>query len=317
MTELEQLKQVYKDGFADDSDAYVDYFFSVIKKQNRFYLLENNRIISAAYVNPKNAILFGKMQKIAYLSAVSTLTEFRGQKKIAKVMSIVINKLYSRGYIFAALNPFDCCYYKQYGFRDVSFFSKIVASGNKKFDIRLVTKKDADIMAALEQAMFNKFDNYLTGSKKRVCAQFDEFAADGVNAYIISENAVPIAYFFDEGQEINCFATSDIRSFMECSAIAGKTVSNFFVKGESYVQMRIINAYKCLKEYDYSKTENMIKTVKITDNIISTNNICVKIVVKDGKATIDKADSGDFTVDIGMLTEKVFQKSQNLFVDKY
>ncbi len=118
---LTELKELYRDGFPEDGEGDVDGFFARVKTENAVYLTENGKIISAGYVMDKPAVLFGQKTRIPYLSALSTLSAYRGQGKLKAVINGLFDKLYRRGDFACVLYPFNHDYYKRFGFCTVSF----------------------------------------------------------------------------------------------------------------------------------------------------------------------------------------------------
>jgi predicted acetyltransferase len=118
---LNELKELYRDGFPEDNDGDVAAFFARVKPDCAAYVERDGRIVSAGYIMDKPAKLFGQVTKLPYLSALSTRTGCRGKGEIRAVIAMLFNRLYRRGDFVCALYPFSYGYYTRFGFCDISF----------------------------------------------------------------------------------------------------------------------------------------------------------------------------------------------------
>jgi len=241
---LSQLKALYREGFPEDNETAVEWFFSRMKDENIAYRIENGKIISAGYIIEKPAMLFGKKTILPFLTALATRKEYRGQGKIKLILDELFSRLRGRGHNFCALYPFNHEYYKRFGFCDVSFCADKTIGGGEVFKETLYsepTEKLLSELVRLETAFRKGFDNYLIFGKEEITAKFREFALDGVPLRAYSDESGIFAYCFAHNNKIYHYATSDVDKFSKCEQLKGHTYYDFRRTVRPFVQGYILH----------------------------------------------------------------------------
>ena len=328
---LEQLKNLYRTGFPEDSESVVSAFFSRVVPENAAYVLADGKICSAGYIMEKPSVVFGKKEVLPYLSALSTHTHYRGQRKIKTVISELLSRLFERGAYVCALYPFDHFFYKRYGFSNVSFCAEKIIAGRENY-AETVYMPDTEIPTALlkkivqlETAFKNGFDNYLIFGEQEVVGKIKEFFLEGLPLRIYSDENGVFAYCFTQNRRIYHYATSDLKKFASCKCLAEYTYFDFCTSATPYLQARIVNAKRALCAAPYAVDFNKTVRLHIMDGLMQENNITVEIKVKNGKAEVTTVDGiFDLTLDISELTTlllegdgNMIKKQKNLFTDQY
>lgn len=322
---INQLKQIYKDGF-DDSDAFVDFFFAnLIKEENIITHSENEKLISAGYIVEKPAVMFGKETDLAYLSALSTLKEYRGQGKIRHIIEPALNTLFLRGHTFAMLHPFNYDYYKRYSFENVSYCSDGEIKGGTQYLTRKIKPDDTGIVLNIYSKMTQNFDNRLNFDTNAVKLKIAEFASDNIDGIILSdENNVDFAFAFIENGFLSFYACADFDKLIQAENLKGSKFYNYSENERPFLQGRIINAEKALLSYPYDKNLKVKLKIGIIDKEIKDNNINREISIENGTVLCEPVKNAETVFSIQKLTEIMFngdnflfKKPKNCFVDKY
>lgn len=121
---IEELKNLYKLSF-DDSDAYVEHFFSTqVNAKNTVFVPEGEKVASALYLIDRKLFICGKKFFAPFVVAAATLPEYRRQGKMEKVMALAFEKLRAKGVGFTALYPSVKSYYERFGFTTFTFTNK-------------------------------------------------------------------------------------------------------------------------------------------------------------------------------------------------
>lgn len=146
--QVKELRQLWKDTFGD-SDDFLDTFFKTAFSFNRCMCATlNNKIVAALYWFDCEL----DQKEIAYIYAVATAKEHRGQGLCHKLMEFTHNHLKENGYAGAILSPaekslFDfyermryqtCAYNKELHFAEDTLF----AFEHKDIHLRKITKNE-------------------------------------------------------------------------------------------------------------------------------------------------------------------------------
>lgn len=105
-SDLPQLQALWQQAFPQDSPAFAQRFFSLLfRRTNCFVAKEQGRILSVAYAIPYTARLDNEPHRVAYLYAVATQAEHRGQGIFAALHRHLCRELTQRGYEMLFLIP--------------------------------------------------------------------------------------------------------------------------------------------------------------------------------------------------------------------
>ncbi|MCL2061445.1 MAG: GNAT family N-acetyltransferase [Firmicutes bacterium] len=239
---LHQLKQLYREGFPEDNEQAVEWFFSRVTEENTAFIEADNQIVSAGYIIEKPARLFGKDTVLPFLSALSTRREYRRQGKIQAVLEELFARLIRRGHSFCALHPFNYTFYKRFGFFDVSFCAEKSIAGGQAYSETVFAVHDnlpAEVLSRLvqiEKAFTAGFDNYLIFGEKEILAKRAEFAFDTIPLRVFSDSNGIFAYCFAYNGKIEHYATSDREKFERCEPLKGLTYYDFTQNTRPFAQ---------------------------------------------------------------------------------
>ncbi len=316
--DVKELKNVYKSGFPDDTDGYVDFFFDrYVAPENIVAYSENGKIISAGYIIEKPAEIFGKRTVFPYVTALSTLPEYRGYGKIKFVLSKAFDIMRSRGYSFFGLHPFDYKYYKRFGLENISYACHSTVSGGENYEVRSCKESDFATVSDIYHNMSSRFGNKLLLTKDTFMLKAGEYAADGIECKLLFDNGKCFAFAFVDKGNIDFYATTDMRRFSRAECFKNLSYCDFYESDEPYLQGRVIDAKKAAFEYFSANPPENEVCFAVKDGLIAENNICISVKSENRNIVIKDCKYAENTYDIGEFTRKIFCKAANFFPDKY
>jgi len=141
----QKLIDLYIDGFPEDSQNYVDYFFAnkysaenVIWKEELdcggwktgagLGAYSGGNIVALLHLIYKRMNIGGRVFDCPYIVAASTNSAYRRQGHMADVMAESLRECFRRGDFISALNPFDYRFYAKYGYVAFCYGSEILLS---------------------------------------------------------------------------------------------------------------------------------------------------------------------------------------------
>lgn len=113
-------KTLYCEAFPEDSEGFVEYYYSYITKDNRILVLEQERTIcSMLHLNPYRLSVNGTAVDAYYYVAVATKASCRHQGMMRSLISKSLKDIHREGHAFAYLMPADRAIYEPFDFRIV------------------------------------------------------------------------------------------------------------------------------------------------------------------------------------------------------
>ena len=111
---------LYREAFPEDKDAFVDYYYSYVTKDNRILVLEQEgEIASMLHLNPYKLSVNGTEVNAYYYVAVATKAECRHQGMMRKMLTKSLNDIHEEGHPFTYLMPANRAIYEPFDFRIV------------------------------------------------------------------------------------------------------------------------------------------------------------------------------------------------------
>ena len=99
-------KPLYKEAFFEDSDNFVEYYYSEKTKDNRILAdIEGTSIRSMIMLNPYTISVFGKKYGLDYIVAVATKKEYKRQGYMRRLLDKVLIDMNSEKVPFTYLIP--------------------------------------------------------------------------------------------------------------------------------------------------------------------------------------------------------------------
>ena len=111
---------LYRAAFPEDKDAFVEYYYSYVTKDNRILVLEQEgEISSMLHLNPYRLSVNGVEVDAYYYVAVATKAECRHQGMMRKLLVKSLNDIHEEGHPFTYLMPANRAIYEPFDFRIV------------------------------------------------------------------------------------------------------------------------------------------------------------------------------------------------------
>ena len=115
--EKDKSRPLYEDAFFEDSEEFVDYYYSEKCKDNQILVMEDyDRVVSMIHLNPFTVSMYGQEAKVNYVVAVATDEEYRKQGYMRQLMERVFHDMYEAEMPFTFLTPASPDYYYSCGF---------------------------------------------------------------------------------------------------------------------------------------------------------------------------------------------------------
>ena len=111
---------LYREAFPEDKDAFVNYYYSYVTKDNRILVLEQEeQICSMLHLNPYRLSVNGTAVDAYYYVAVATKENCRHQGMMRKLLTKSLKDIYGEGHPFTYLMPANRAIYEPFDFRIV------------------------------------------------------------------------------------------------------------------------------------------------------------------------------------------------------
>jgi len=269
----EKLKNLHMQAFEEDN-RYIDYFFeNKYKKENCFFLRENDDIATVLYMLYKKMHYRTFKIKCAFFSGIATDVKYRNKGYCKKNIICALEYLHKNNIPFAFLRPFDFEFYAKLGFATVSRFPGMFCRDGHY--LSEIGPSDAKMLAVFYKKYCQRAA-FLHRSEDDFKHLLKEQQAYGGKSYAVYKDNRLRGYALYENGKCN----------------------EYLVDGQLYEDFgmgRIVNLKKAVetmasKKYDYSVNIN------VTDNLLACNNLSLNITCKDKKiAVCEIAHSGDYT----------------------
>lgn len=179
--EREACRGLFKEGFPEDSDEYVEWFLD-----NKDYTVALNEEHTAVlYLVPKRIRMHGKELDVTYIVAFSATKSVRGTGVAEDVMYEAIYHERAKGTPFIFLSPFNYEYYLQYGFVNID---RILTSMDKPDYERVkITDcvKGGEIMQKVRSNVGEKYDIAQIADVDEMTKRFNEEITGGAEFYAL------------------------------------------------------------------------------------------------------------------------------------
>lgn len=115
--ENKKTRELYEEVFYEDSQGFVDFYYSEKIKDNKIYVVEEDgQICAMLHLNPYTIMFMGKECKSYYIVAVATKKEYRKRGYMRCLLSKALLDMYEEGIIFTYLMPAAEAIYVPYDF---------------------------------------------------------------------------------------------------------------------------------------------------------------------------------------------------------
>ena len=158
-------EKLYRHAFPEDKDAFVNYYYSYVTKDNKILVLEQeNEICSMLHLNPYRLSVNGTAVDAYYYVAVATMADCRHQGMMRKLLVKSLNDIHREGHPFTYLMPANRAIYEPFDFR--------IVYEQKKVELPIEPEEANAKMAELFDVYTLRDDWYVEKmlEEERVCA---------------------------------------------------------------------------------------------------------------------------------------------------
>lgn len=127
-----RTRRLWEKIFTEDTQEFLDYYYSVKTNDNEIYVMEDNgEIVSMLHLNPYQMRVKDKIFKTHYIVAVATDERYRHQGLMRQLLNHTMQIMTERGEPFTFLMPANEAIYKPFGFKFVYEQKREKVSGKK------------------------------------------------------------------------------------------------------------------------------------------------------------------------------------------
>ena len=158
-------EELYRAAFPEDKDAFVEYYYSYVIKDNKILVLEqDDKICSMLHLNPYCQSVQGTVVDAYYYVAVATREDYRHRGMMRKLLMKSLNDIHVEGHPYTYLMPANRAIYEPFDFR--------IVYEQKKVELPLDPQKANEKMAEMFDIYTLRDDWYVEKmlEEERVCA---------------------------------------------------------------------------------------------------------------------------------------------------
>lgn len=314
MYDVNQLKTLYKSGFPEDSDEFVDFFFAEYSDLNKVVAkVVDGEIISATHLINKKIFLRGSVFEFPFFVAVATLPHLRGQKIVESVILDAFGQIIKDDYCFAGLYPFSHSYYTKYNFVTCAYTNEVMMdylpNGARKFT---PTASQLDKMFCDHAVTFDAYQirdkkdwHSLTTDWQLNARPVTAYAKDGKSCYYVDNG---------EGYEV----IGDYSLLIADKSLKGATLDVGSGDGNTPSTMfRILNVKKTLESITFDCEGEL--SFNLIDTFYPNNSGKYMLTAHNGKGKVERTQnsSTDTVITVEQLTQAVFGRKTHTPLDKF
>ncbi len=187
--EICKSRELYEQSFPEDSNSFVDYYYSEKIKSSKVLVAEEDYIVAMLHQNSYKMSFREKIRDIDYIVAVATDERHRRKGLMRSLLKYALDSMYEEKKPITFLLPANKAYYEPFGFNFISSYYEQILDE----DIEVKRYTESDYEALLE---FCK--NYFEENYELYCIR-DEYYLDRLIKELKSEDGY-IELFYKEGQ---------------------------------------------------------------------------------------------------------------------
>lgn len=289
LQENKNSRALYEEVFCEDSQNFVDYYYTEKIRDNQIYVIEEEgKIRSMLHLNPYHLCVNGSRKDINYIVAVATQREYRKRGYMAALLKQSIQDMYREGETFTFLMPASESIYLP-------------------FDFRTVYEQDKRYYQEAEQEALEKSGITIQNAAAEDCKELAEFA----NAYLAEHKQVfairDEVYYQRVLREYECDGGS-LKVYRKDGRIVD--CRGWYPEeeeGRPKIMVRIVDVRRMLMSL--SLRSFMGTCFHVTDPIVKENNRCIVITGTEFSGVMlmeGKAENSEGTITVAALASLIF-----------
>lgn len=158
-----RTRRLWEKIFTEDTQEFLDYYYSVKTNNNEIYVIEDNgAIVSMLHLNPYQIRVEDKLYHTHYIVAVATDERYRHQGFMRQLLNHTMQEMADRGEPFTFLMPANEAIYKPFGFQFIYEQKREKVIGKQSHDnalkITQACNDDCQAIADFANEMLNEYD---------------------------------------------------------------------------------------------------------------------------------------------------------------
>ena len=289
-----KTRPLYEEVFHEDSQGFVDYYYSEKTKDNQIYVVEEDGDIQAMlHLNPYDLMVNGSKKEVNYIVAVATRERYRRRGYMGALLRQALLDLYNAEQCFTFLMPAAEAIYTPYDFRTVyeqeltycpiGEPGEIMAEDEKNYRVAPVKEMDCEKLAlAANNALSSQYQVYALRDEAYYKRLRKELASDGAKLMLYMDGD----------------AITDCRPYIP---------DGMSEEEKPKIMVRIVDVRRMLMSVRLRTLMAVCFTV--TDPVVEENNRCVVITGTEfsGVMLMDsKIENSEGTLTIAALASLIF-----------
>lgn len=204
--EKARTRALYEEVFSEDSQGFVDYYYTEKTEDNAIYTAERDgEVVGMLHLNPYVLSVEGSERKVNYIVAVATKKEYRRQGVMAAILRRSLKDMYADGQSFTFLMPAAEGIYLPHDFRTIYEQEKrYYKEGEYPYPMTAASEKDcAGLADAAECYLCANYQVYAKRDASYYQRLLKEYASDGGRLMIGRKDGeiVDCRIFWPDGEE--------------------------------------------------------------------------------------------------------------------
>lgn len=234
-----KTKQMWRDIFADESESFLNYYYSEKIKDNEIYVIEDgDKIVSMIHLNPYNVRVGKEQYRLHYIVGVATDPAYRKKGLMAKLLNYTMDLMAERGEPFTYLMPVAKEIYEPFGFEFVCT-RKIeqirgVENKNNPPEVFKATEKECEEVAEFANVFLEKYEVATIRNEAYYRRMLLEFGSEKGGILIAKRDGKIVGvmnYAKGESYEVNEFLFQSDLDFKHCLySLTGNESEGVFCK---------------------------------------------------------------------------------------
>ena len=326
--EHKRTRGLWEKVFAEDTKAFLDYYYFIKARENEIYVIEEKEYIrSMIHLNPYTVQVEDREFLCHYIVAVSTEKAYRGKGYMRKLLYRTMEDMYRRKEPFTFLMPAAEAIYTPYDFRFIykqNIGETNGTEGNLQAEVTEASIADAEDMAAFFAAYFKAehqvcavrdaayYQTMILEQQSEnggVCLMKDAGRICGMFAYAREEKLEIREPLYLPGWEMEFLkAAAQLRKDGEPKAVLYACAETLAVRQKPVIMARILHLESLLGVLKVKKNESVSCSFAVIDPILVKNSRVWKIHSREGEdmLTVTETEDSEGVLPIASLTSFLF-----------
>lgn len=318
-----KTRKLWKEIFTEDTEQFLDYYYSVKTRENEIFVVEDEEIIAMLHLNPYDVRVNENIHLAHYIVAVATDERYRKRGIMGQLLKHVMRTMYDRKEPFTFLMPAAEAIYYPYDFRYIySRKQGEIAGGNvgNSVEIMFAEADDCGKLAEFANTLLETYQVATYRDAKYYRTLIAEQQSENGQVVMIQKHGKLVGSFcYAKGESLEIreplfYEEEDLRQAVYLLTQDEKKVVkciDYGDKNQPIIMARILHLETFLRCLELQ--EDVDVYIELQDNYIEENNGVFHIVgtVKNGIVLVERQVDyqGDcIRISMGEFTTAIFEK---------